>query len=104
MPLFRPQNDGTVKVWWRNAKAKQLLGEHIAVISLSDQPHHIAQATAELDQLVAEFKEQQGLVRQKAKVLADAAETEHLLTTWQTAFWRLKVWRILLVSWAGAPG
>ena len=81
MPLFRSQNDGTVKVWWRNAKAKQLQGQHIAVIALSDQPHHIAQATAELDQLVAEFKEKQNMVRQKAKVLADAAETEHLPET-----------------------
>ena len=81
MPLYRPQSDGTVKVWWRNAKAKQLLGEHIAVVAHSDQPHHIAEATAELDQLVAEFKHKQGLVMQRAKVLADAAETEHLPET-----------------------
>ena len=81
MPKFRPQADGSVVVWWRNAKAKQLLGHHIAVVSPSDQPHHIAAATAELDELVLEFKQQQGLVKQQAKVLADAAETEHLPQT-----------------------
>ena len=71
-------SDGTIKVWWRNAKCKEILGHHLSVIALSPQSHHIAEAQAELDRLVAEFKEKHRMNRQRAQALASAAETESL--------------------------